>query len=151
VILSHIALSGFRGFKNPIRIELSPAYTVIDGRNGAGKSTVCDAVEFALTGTISKYLDASSDRESISDYIWWCGDSDENVDRYVEVGFRSGSETFRIKRTPYGTNEIEAPDIGSLLVDVDAAPTGDYINPVLQRLWQDHGLFLDCDGHSPLY
>ena len=124
MILSHIALSGFRGFKNPIRIELSPAYTVIDGRNGAGKSTVCDAVEFALTGTISKYLDASSDRESISDYIWWCGDSDENVDRYVEVGFRSGSETFRIKRTPYGTNEIEAPDIGSLLVDVDAAPTG---------------------------
>ena len=122
MILSHVALCGFRGFKSPIRIELSSAYTVIDGRNGAGKSTVCDAVEFALTGTISKYLDASSGRESVTDYIWWCGDSDEKVDRYVEVGFRSGSETYRIKRTPYGPDGMD--DVVGRLVDVDAAPTG---------------------------
>ena len=124
MILSHVALSGFRGFKRPIKIEFSPAYTVIDGRNGAGKSTICDAVEFALTGNISKYLDASSARESVTDYIWWCGDSDEKVDRYVEVGFRNDSSTHCIKRTPFGATDIEMSDLIVKLVDVESAPPG---------------------------
>ena len=124
MILSHIALSGFRGFKRPIRIGFSPAYTVIDGRNGSGKSTICDAVEFALTGTISKYLDASSARETVTDYIWWCGDSDDKVDRYVEVGFQNGSAMHCIKRTPYGSSDIDISAIVGKLVDVEAAPPG---------------------------
>ena len=124
MILSHIALSGFRGFKRPVRIEFSPTYTVIDGRNGSGKSTICDAVEFALTGTISKYLDASSAQESVTDYIWWCGDSDDKVDRYVEVGFQNGSAAHCIKRTPYGSSDIDISAIVGNLVDVEAAPPG---------------------------
>ena len=124
MILSHVALSGFRGFKRPIRIEFSTAYTVIDGRNGAGKSTICDAVEFALTGTISKYLDASSARESVADYIWWCGDGDEKIDRYVEVGFRNGSATQCIRRTPYDAGDMDVSDIVGNLVDIESAPPG---------------------------
>ena len=124
MIISHVALSGFRGFKRPIQIEFSPDYTVIDGRNGTGKSTICDAVEFALTGTISKYLDASSARESITDYIWWCGDTDEKVDRYVEVGFRDGSAAYCIKRTPYESADADISGIVGKLVDVEAAPPG---------------------------
>lgn len=124
MILSHVALSGFRGFKRPVRIDLSPAYTVIDGRNGSGKSTICDAVEFALTGTISKYLDATSARETITDYIWWCGDSDDEIDRYVEVGFRNGSATHCIRRTPYGAADKDISTLVDSLVDVEAAPPG---------------------------
>ena len=124
MILSHIDLSGFRGFKHPVRIEFSPAYTVIDGRNGSGKSTICDAVEFALTGTISKYLDATSARETVTDYIWWCGDTDDKVDRYVEVGFRNGSAVHCIRRTPYGSSDAEVSTILDKLVDVEAAPPG---------------------------
>ena len=122
MILSHIALSGFRGFRNPVRIDLSRAYTVIDGRNGTGKSTLCDAVEFALTGTISKYLDASSDRESVSDYIWWRGARDDKVDCYVEVGFDSASGLKCIRRTPSGVADNAVVSIAGDLVDVDAAP-----------------------------
>ena len=124
MILSHIDLSGFRGFKHPVRIEFSPAYTVIDGRNGSGKSTICDAVEFALTGTISKYLDATSARETVTDYIWWCGDTDDKVDRYVEVGFRNGSAVHCIRRTPYGSSDADVSSILDKLVDVEAAPPG---------------------------
>ena len=124
MILSHIALSGFRGFKRPVRIEFSPAYTVIDGRNGSGKSTICDAVEFALTGTISKYLEASSARETVTDYIWWCGDSDDKVDRYVEVEFQNSSGSYCIRRTPYGSPDEDVAAILVNLVDVEAAPPG---------------------------
>ena len=124
MILSHVALSGFRGFKRPVRMEFSPDYTVIDGRNGSGKSTICDAVEFALTGTISKYLDATSARETVTDYIWWCGDSDDEVDRYVEVGFRNGSITQSVRRTPYGSADKDISALVDRLVDVEAAPPG---------------------------
>ncbi len=124
MILSHVELSGFRGFKHSVRIEFSPAYTVIDGRNGSGKSTICDAIEFALTGTISKYLDATSARETVTDYIWWCGDTDEKVDRYVEVGFRNGSAIHCIKRTPYNSADTDVSSILDKLVDAEAAPPG---------------------------
>ena len=124
MILSHIALSGFRGFKCPVRIEFSPTYTVIDGRNGSGKSTICDAVEFALTGTISKYLDASSARETVADYIWWCGDSTDKVERYVEVGFQKGSAVQCIRRTPYSSPDKDISTIVGNLVDVETAPPG---------------------------
>ena len=124
MILSHLALSGFRGFKHPVRLEFSPTYTVIDGRNGSGKSTICDAVEYALTGTISKYLDASSDRETVADYIWWCGESTDKVERYVEVGFRNGSSVHCIRKTPYSSSDKDISTIESNLVDVEAAPPG---------------------------
>ena len=75
-------------------------------------------------GTISKYLDASSARESVADYIWWCGDHDDKVDRYVEVGFRNGSTTYRIKRTPYGPSDLDMSDLVDKLIDVEAAPPG---------------------------
>ena len=52
--LAFVDMCGFRGFRKRIRINFSKTFTVIDGRNGAGKSTIIDAVEFALTGTISK-------------------------------------------------------------------------------------------------
>lgn len=56
--LSYVHLHGFRGYREPVRLEFADSFTIIDGRNGVGKSTMFDAVEFALTGTISKYLDA---------------------------------------------------------------------------------------------
>ncbi len=69
--ISHIYLCGFRGFKNLVQINFAPGFNIISGRNGVGKSTICDAIEFALTGTIDKYNDAKSGNETIQDYIWW--------------------------------------------------------------------------------
>lgn len=69
--LAYVDLCGFRGYHEPLRIDFSDGFTVMDGRNGVGKSTIFDAVEFGLTGTITKYGDATADRETIADYIWW--------------------------------------------------------------------------------
>src|SRR5882757_590892 len=107
--LAFVYICGFRGFQKPVRIEFADSFTILDGRNGVGKSTIFDAVEFALTGTISKYLDAKSDRESVEDYLWWTGDKDSHddlSDRFVEVGFRDGEDHFEIRRTPLDSKDL---------------------------------------------
>jgi DNA repair exonuclease SbcCD ATPase subunit len=68
-----INLTGYRGVRGLIEIPCGPAFTVICGRNGTGKSSVCDALEFVLTGTLDRYREESERGEKISDYLWWRG------------------------------------------------------------------------------
>src|SRR5580658_9405990 len=98
--LAYVDISGFRGYQKRVFFEFADGFTIIDGRNGVGKSTIFDAIEFALTGTISKYLDARASGESVSDYVWWTGDAPGSPQRYVEVGFSDGDSIQSITRTP---------------------------------------------------
>lgn len=59
VYLSSLELGGFRAYKstrNPVQITLpqGPGLTMIVGSNGLGKSTVFDALEWALTGRLTR-------------------------------------------------------------------------------------------------
>ncbi|WP_163980929.1 AAA family ATPase, partial [Raoultella ornithinolytica] len=72
--LDYLELCGFRGFLERQRVDFGTGFTVICGRNGVGKSTLCDAVEFALTGQIDKYLVDKAAKESLDDYVWWRGE-----------------------------------------------------------------------------
>lgn len=51
--LRSITVSGFRGIGPRATLELNPYYglTVISGRNGSGKSSFAEALEYALTGS----------------------------------------------------------------------------------------------------
>ena len=120
--LAYVYFYGFRGFLEPIRIEFSRSFTVIDGRNGVGKSTIFDAIEFALTGTISKCLDAKSGRESVADYLWWTGQSKAASDNFVEVGFHDGEKITSIRRTPTNSAQDSIENIADRLIDSDMAP-----------------------------
>ena len=120
--LSYIDICGFRGFKSPVRISLSNTFTIIDGRNGVGKSTVFDAVEFALTGTISKYLDAKASGETVDDYIWWSGDGRVPGERYVEIGFKDGTDECSVRRTPFDAADVNISQVVEKLVDKEFAP-----------------------------
>ncbi|GHE05394.1 hypothetical protein U879_04040 [Defluviimonas sp. 20V17] len=120
--LAYVHVCGFRGYQKPVRINFSDSFTIIDGRNGVGKSTIFDAVEFALTGTISKYLDAKSGRESVADYLWWSGEGDALADRFVEVGFRNGDGTVAIRRTPLDGETIDTGPLLARLIDAAFAP-----------------------------
>lgn len=51
--LAFVEVSGFRGFRAKTRFEIPSGFAVLTGRNGAGKSTVFDAIDFAVTGTIN--------------------------------------------------------------------------------------------------
>lgn len=121
--LAYVDLCGFRGYRKRLRLDFGERFTIIDGRNGAGKSTIFDAVEFALTGSIGKYGDAKAAGETIADYLWWTGSGPTPEDRFVEVGFRGEHGEFSVRRT-----QLEAPDVPTLeratelLCDVRVAP-----------------------------
>lgn len=84
--LDFVEVCGFRGFRERTRINFGRGFTVISGRNGVGKSTIFDAVEFGLLGTINKYLVEKAAKESLSDYLWWRGEG-RPASYYVRVGF----------------------------------------------------------------
>ena len=123
--LSYVHLHGFRGYRNPVRLQFADSFTIVDGRNGVGKSTIFDAVEFALTGTISKYLDAKADGESVADYFWWAGPEGQDQDiskHFVEVGFSDGEAQFAIRRTPLDPKDFDVRAKAEHLFQADAAP-----------------------------
>lgn len=97
--ISYVEVFGFRGYRKPVRLTFGERFTIIDGRNGTGKSTVFDAIEFALTGKVSKYKEMKADGETVADYIWWTGDGFGPLDRYVEVGFVDEDSTIIVRRT----------------------------------------------------
>lgn len=111
--LDFIEVCGFRGFRDLIRIKLGSGFTVITGRNGVGKSTLCDAVEFAITGSIDKYSVEKAAKESLSDYLWWRGEGVPKA-HYVTVSFvGDNGKLFTITRTResganYSADEIQA-------------------------------------------
>lgn len=71
--VAFVEVEGFRGFREKVRFDLSGGSTVLSGRNGSGKSSVLDAIEFALTGTISKFDATSAKGGGLDEHIWWVG------------------------------------------------------------------------------
>ena len=85
--LKQIELSGFRGFKNKTTIPFARGFTVITGRNGSGKSSICDALEYVLTRRLSRFAPSDVEGgERIDDYIWW-RDGSQSSTREVKAVF----------------------------------------------------------------
>lgn len=97
--LDYVEVCGFRGFRDKLRVTFGSGFTVITGRNGVGKSTIFDAVEYALTGSIDKYAVEKAAQESLSDYLWWRGAGRAEA-HYVKASFKGDSgEAFTITRS----------------------------------------------------
>lgn len=111
--LDYVEMCGFRGFREKVRIDFGGGFTIITGRNGVGKSTICDAVEYAVLGELGKYAVENSAKESVSDYVWWRGEGVPAA-HYVVVAFiDEDGEAFSVTRTREGgadktITEIEA-------------------------------------------
>jgi len=60
--LQSITVSGFRGIGPRTTLEVNPYHgiTVISGRNGSGKSSFAEALEYALTGTSYRWANKKS-------------------------------------------------------------------------------------------
>src|SRR5450759_1080835 len=66
VRLSKIKVQNFRGFSNEQTLEFKNPYTFIYGPNGTGKSSLCEALEYSLLGSINE---ADAKRIEITSYI----------------------------------------------------------------------------------
>lgn len=113
--INFLELCGFRGFRDKVRVEFGSGFTIITGRNGVGKSTLCDAVEFAITGSIEKYTFEKAAKESLSDYLWWRGKGKPDA-HYVTVSFLSDDdEPFTITRSRESGANCSIEDIHAAL------------------------------------
>jgi chromosome segregation protein len=84
--ISFVEIAGFRGFKDRVRFDLPGGFVVLTGRNGVGKSTVLDALDFVLTGSINKFSVKAAKGGGLDEHIWWVGDGAADS-YYVTVGF----------------------------------------------------------------
>ncbi len=113
--LLYVHIEGFRGFKDATRFDFPAGFAVLTGRNGAGKSTVLDAVDYVLTGTINKYAVKGAKGGGLDSHIWWVGEGTPAA-QYVEVGFVApdGSEV-RINRSRDRGLQFPLDEIGRQL------------------------------------
>lgn len=53
--LKELTIEGFRGFREPFTLDLNHNIVLLHGPNGTGKSSVLDAIEFALFGDVEHF------------------------------------------------------------------------------------------------
>ena len=105
--ISFVEVAGFRGFKDTVRFEVPRGFAVLTGRNGVGKSTVLDAVDFALTGTISKFSVKEAKGGGLEEHIWWVG-SGSAESQHVSVGILAeNGDEYVIRRSRNGGLETQ--------------------------------------------
>lgn len=119
--LRFVEMVGFRGFRDRVRFEFPNGFAVLAGRNGAGKSTVLDAIDYALTGTINKFLVKGHKGAGVQEHIWWVGPG--RPEAYsVSVGFANDhGEPFVVTRTREDGANVEPPEVIRHLCTRDAA------------------------------
>ncbi len=126
--IASIRFSGFRGARGEVALELPTGFLVVLGRNGTGKSTICDAIEFALTGVIRASSQHTEKGESIAHYVWWKG-AGHSTKQFVELTLVNDAGTrFVISRTPEAL--ITPP--GIRLEDLLCSPDTSLVNPLSQ-------------------
>lgn len=63
--LTSLKIDAFRGITSPLFFDLSSPLTLIYAPNGTGKTTVCEAVEWLLTGQVERLTDSQGFNEEI--------------------------------------------------------------------------------------
>jgi exonuclease SbcC len=88
-----LRILGFGPFHEPQLIDFtgSGEFLLISGPTGAGKTTIFDAMMFALYGRLPGTRDM---RSLVSDFL------KEGTEPAVEFTFSAGGERFKVKRTP---------------------------------------------------
>jgi len=132
VRMHRLEIEGFGPFLRPQVVDFDAfaedGIFVISGRTGAGKSSILDAICFALYGSVPRY-DAGEKRLR-SDH---CGTDDPTV---VALEFTAGGERWRVERSPEyerskrsGTGTTTAPPQARLFVHSDAGWEGRAARP----------------------
>jgi DNA repair exonuclease SbcCD ATPase subunit len=119
--VSFVELCGFRGFREKVRFDLPHGFVVLNGRNGSGKSTVLDAIDFAVTGTINKFASRNARGGGLDEHIWWVGRGQPQA-YYVKVGFADDAGTpFVITHTRGRGSDRSPEEIAGRFCQTDGA------------------------------
>ena len=58
MIFERLFVRAFRGITNELDFDMTARLTIIYGPNGTGKTSICDAVEWLLTGEVERFREA---------------------------------------------------------------------------------------------
>lgn len=62
--LNKLSLSAFRGISGELTLDISSPLTLVYAANGTGKTSICDAVEWLLTGEVARLGVSSQEEEN---------------------------------------------------------------------------------------
>lgn len=121
--VAFVEIAGFRGFKDLTRFNFDSGFAVLTGGNGVGKSSVFDAIDFALTGSINKYQVKGAKGGGLDNHIWWIGEGKPN-EQYVSVGFvnEAGDAVVVRRSRDRGLETDESTISGRLCSSPEAGP-----------------------------
>ncbi len=85
-VIHSIELDGFMRYKDPTKISFPGQFTAITGPTGSGKTSILDALTFALYGTSSR----TDERMKIEDLV--------KKDGHVRLQFYQGGQLFDVVR-----------------------------------------------------
>lgn len=91
MLIDQLNIQRFRGISASLKLDLSAPLTVIYAPNGTGKTSVCDAVEWILCGSIGRL--SSLDREDVK-----CRFGGKHLETFVEANIPHLNEPFALKR-----------------------------------------------------
>jgi energy-coupling factor transporter ATP-binding protein EcfA2 len=129
--IESVALRGFRGASTQLEIAFDPTapITLIFGENGAGKSTICDAIDFICNGRFGSLQDKSASMKAHESVVS-LGASARDLD--VELRYGGLTWNGKLKGTKPLINGPESRPVAHVLRRVDiskvveAAPRDKY-------------------------
>lgn len=137
-----LVMQAFGTFKDRIELDFTNLNNggifLITGPTGGGKTTIFDAICFALYGKVSSNDNQGKIRSNFAD---------PNLITYVELEFTISNKNYYIKRTPSQSNVLtKKGNIGSISHDV-VFKTDEFIisdvNPVQSKIYEILGLNYD--------
>lgn len=97
MLIDKLNIQKFRGILGSISLDLSAPLTVIYAANGTGKTSICDALEWLLCGSIGRLK--SLDKAEVK-----CQFGDEQLETFTEAIIPHNQKPFTIKRVLNDSN-----------------------------------------------
>lgn len=101
VRLSSMRVDAFRGISDPIDFDLSSPITLIFAPNGTGKTTLCEAAEWLLTGQVERLRDGKDFDPAVLKSKFVLDDRQPSVVADIMVG----SEARNLFRAAHGSQQ----------------------------------------------
>ncbi len=152
VRIDRLTIEGFRGLSDPIELDLGSPITLIYAPNGTGKTTLCDAAEWLLTGQVERLKNPSFDLSVLRSKF---SDREPSVRAEIRIDGVTGSLRRSCNNTSLklGRQRVlkKASDILAALAPDAAAPDAHHKTAIPHRQqWLRGTRFLSIDALAVL-
>ena len=155
IVIRRLNVNAFRGIPNPIAFDFSAPITLIYAPNGTGKTTLCEAAEWLLSGRVERLREKGRFDASVLRSRFDQSKSNPRVEADIVVG----DTAHRLLRTAQGSDQqalLDGTDIGEneLLAKLAPAAAAEETNHIraisLRQGWLRGTRFLTAEALAAL-